>query len=166
MQISESPISLSFQIPAMIRRLPSKQRNALIKREQDPGAFMRLTLLLFCGLVLAAGFVYAGGRHFAALHLGYETEKLRNALNAAREDQRRLTLEREMAASPAKLERAARRLGMQAMQPAQIDPLKQTAEAPTATRSVGTITPKAKVDTKAEPKPAAKKKPSQPVSVR
>ena len=114
----------------MIRRIPSKQRNTLVKRERDPRALARLALLLGCGLVLAIGFVYAGGRHFAALTLGYETEKLRNSLNSAREEQRRLLLEREAAASPAKLEMAARRLGMQPMQPAQIDPLKPRANAP------------------------------------
>ncbi|HEU5237167.1 MAG TPA: hypothetical protein VFU37_08505 [Pyrinomonadaceae bacterium] len=113
----------------MIRRVPSKQRNSLVKRERDPRALLRLALLLLGGLLLASGFVYAGGQHFAALRLGYETEKMRSALNAAREDQRRLILEREAAVSPARLEFAARRLGMQAMQPSQIDPLKQQTDA-------------------------------------
>ena len=76
-------------------------------------------------LVLAGGFVYAAGQHFASLRLGYETEKLRNALAQAREEQHRLTVQKEIAASPARLERAARQLGMQPMQPAQFDPLKQ-----------------------------------------
>jgi hypothetical protein len=41
------------------------------------------------------------------------------------EDHRRVLLEREEAASPARLERAARQIGMQPMQAAQIDPLKR-----------------------------------------
>jgi cell division protein FtsL len=134
----------------MIRRVPSKQRNTLVKRERDPRALTRLAWLLLCGLLLAGGFVYAGGRHFAALGLGYETEKLRNALNAAREDQRRLTLEREAAASPARLELAARKLGMQPMQPAQIDPLKQRSE-------VASLKPAAETKRVAEPKVAEPK---------
>ncbi len=109
----------------MIRRVPSRQRNAIIKPEKDKSAVARLGLLLLGGLVLAGGFVYAGGKHFAALRLGYQTEKLRVALENAREEQRRLLLEREAAASPARLELAARKLGMQPLQPAQIDPLKQ-----------------------------------------
>jgi cell division protein FtsL len=109
----------------MLRRVPSRQRNTFVTRERDRGAIVRLGMLLVCGLVLAGGFVYAGGRHFAALRLGYETEKLRVVLDNAREEQRRLLLEREAAASPARLERAARQLGMQALQPAQINPLKQ-----------------------------------------
>ena len=111
----------------MVRRIPSRQRNARVARERDPGALLRLGLLLFCGLTLAGGFVYAGGQHFAALKLGYETENLRKVRNELAEDQRRFLLEREAAASPARLERAARELGMQPMQAAQLDPLKRTA---------------------------------------
>lgn len=142
----------------MIRRVPSKQRNTMVKRERDPRALTRLALLLLCGLFLAGGFIYAGGRHFAALGLGYETEKLRNALNAAREDQRRLTLEREAAASPGRLELAARKLGMQPMQPAQIDPLKQRSEVATLkpateTKLLAETRAPAKVAVKQTPKP-------------
>lgn len=147
----------------MIRRVPSKQRNTLVRRERDPRALTRLSLLLLCGLFLAGGFIYAGGRHFAALRLGYETEKLRNALNAAREDRRRLTLEREAAASPARLELAARKLGMQPMQPGQIDPLKQRNEPASLKPAAET---KLVAETKAPSKVAAKPKSKQEVRVR
>ena len=109
----------------MIRRVPSRQRNAPVVRERDQDALLRLALLLLCGLTLAGGFVYAGVQHFAALRIGYQTENLRQVRAQLAEDQRRYLLEREAAASPARLERAARRLGMQALQPAQIDPLRQ-----------------------------------------
>ena len=107
----------------MVRRIPTKQRNALVTRERDQDAVLRLGLLLLCGLTLTGGFVYAGVQHFAALRVGYETENLRRVRDQLAEDQRRFLLEREAAASPARLERAARRLGLQALQPAQIDPL-------------------------------------------
>src|SRR5260370_39841757 len=109
----------------MIRRVPSRQRNAPVAREPEQDALLRLALLLLCGLVLAGGFVYAGVQHFAALRIGYQTEKLRRVGDQLAQDQRRYLLEREAAASPARLERAARQLGMQALQPAQIDPLRQ-----------------------------------------
>jgi cell division protein FtsL len=89
----------------------------------------RLSLLLVAALVLAGGFVYAGVQHFAALRLGYETEKLRNALTDAKEEQRRLTVQKQIVASPARLERAARKLGMQPMQASQLDPLVRRTEA-------------------------------------
>ena len=109
----------------MVRRLPSKHRNAPVGREKDKDAFFRLGLLLVIGLALASGFVYAGRQHFAALKFGYETEKLRPQRDQLAEAQRRLTLQREEAASPVRLEQLAKQLGMQTLQPAQIDPLRQ-----------------------------------------
>ena len=35
-------------------------------------------MLLFCGLVLAGGFVFAAKQHFAAVQYGYEHETWRN----------------------------------------------------------------------------------------
>lgn len=112
-----------------MRRVPSKHRNRPLVRERDHGALTRLGLVLVCGLVLASGFVYAGVQHFGALRIGYETEKLRADLEKAQQEQRRLVLQREAAASPVRLERAARQLGMQPMTPAQIDPLRRHPQA-------------------------------------
>jgi cell division protein FtsL len=111
----------------MVRRIPSRQRNAGVARERDRGAFLRLGLLFLCGLMLAGGFVYAGVQHFAALKLGYETQNLRKIRDGLAEDNRRFLLEREAVASPGRLERAARQLGMQPMQASQIDPLNSVA---------------------------------------
>lgn len=108
----------------MVRRLPSRQRNAIKAQRSDRTAQTRLALLLLCGLVLAGGFLYACGLHFAALRYGYQTETLRREREQLLEQQRRLLLEREEAASPLRLERAARQLGMQPMQPGQMDPLR------------------------------------------
>jgi len=113
-----------------MRRVPSKHRNGRIVRERDRDALKRLSLLLLAALLLAGGFVYAGVQHFAALRFGYETEKLRSALTDAKEEQRRLILQKEIAASPARLERAARQLGMQPMQASQLDPLVGPTKAP------------------------------------
>jgi uncharacterized protein HemX len=111
----------------MIRRVPSKHRNAPVTREKDIEALLRLALLLVVGLGLTCGFVYAGRQHFAALRYGYETENLRRERGQLAEQERRLILQREEAASPVKLEQAAKRLGMQPLQAAQIDPLRQVA---------------------------------------
>src|SRR5260370_36006584 len=108
----------------MVRRIPSKQRNTLVARERDRGAFLRLALLLLCGLALAGGFVYAGWQHFAALKFGYQPENLRKVRAGLAEDQRRFLLEREAASSTARLERAAPQLGIQAIQAAQVGSLK------------------------------------------
>ena len=83
-------------------------------------ALGRLTLLLFCGLILAGGFVFAAGQHFAAVRYGYQSEALRRERAQLLEEQRRLLLAREEATSPTRLESVARELGMQPLQPAQI----------------------------------------------
>ena len=108
-----------------MKRVPSKQRNFVIHRERDRAALKRLALMLLSGLVLAGGFVYAAGQHFSALRFGYEGEKLRSERTRLLEEQHRLLLEREVAATPARLETAARELGMHPVQSAQIDPAKR-----------------------------------------
>jgi cell division protein FtsL len=121
----------------MVRRPPSRQRNAIKAQRSNRTAQTRLALLLLCGLGLAGGFLYAGGLHFASLRYGYQTETLRREREHLLEEQRRFLLEREAAASPARLERAARQLGMQPMQPGQMDPLR-------AARSRASETPEKK----------------------
>jgi hypothetical protein len=96
-----------------MRRLPPNQPNFTIHREHDMRALGRLALLLFCGLVLAGGFVFAAGQHFAAVRYGYQSEALRRERTQLLEDQRRLLLAREEATSPTYLESAAREIGMQ-----------------------------------------------------
>lgn len=114
----------------MIRRLPSRprQQKGRVVREPDPGALKRLALLLVAGLALAGGFVYAGEQHFAALRFGYQNEDLRRQRDQLAEVQRRLLLEREATAAPVRLERAARQLGLQPMQAAQISALRSAAD--------------------------------------
>ena len=146
----------------MVRRIPSRQRNARVVRERDRGSLLRLGLLLCCGLTLAGGFVYAGVQHFAALRLGYQTENLRKVRNQLAEERRLYLLEREAAASPARLERAARQLGMQTLQAAQIDPLKRTVEKTTEKNSPPTsVAPAAQ---KTQVKVIRQSQPSEPRS--
>ena len=113
----------------MLRRVPSKQPNNRVARKVDRSALFRLGMLLLCGLMIAAGFLYAGRQHFVALRYGYETENLRKVQAELAEEQRRFLIEREAALSPGRLERAARRLGMQPMQSSQIDPLENAGAA-------------------------------------
>ncbi len=103
-----------------MHRFPEQQLNAKIRRTRDVTALSRLALLLFCGLVLAGGFVFAAKQHFAAVQLGYKNESLRNERKKLIEDNQRLTLEKETVSAPSKLEPAARRLGLQTATAAQI----------------------------------------------
>jgi cell division protein FtsL len=93
-------------------RYPQQQQNSRIRRTRDVTALSRLALLLFCGFVLAGGFVFAAKQHFAAVQLGYESESLRNERKKLIEDNQRLILEKETMSSPSRLEPAARQLGL------------------------------------------------------
>lgn len=104
-----------------MRRLPAHQVNYTIHRERDWHALRRLALLLLCGLILAGGFVFAAGQHFAAVTYGYKTEALRREQEELLENQRRLRLERERLVAPARLESEARNIGLQPVQPTQIE---------------------------------------------
>jgi cell division protein FtsL len=96
-------------------------------------ALSRLALLLFCGLVLTGGFVFAAKQHFAAVQDGYRSETLRNERKKLIEDNQRLALEKEEISAPSKLETAARKLGLQpatAGQIAQSESAKQSRSKP------------------------------------
>lgn len=103
-----------------MKRFPEHQLNAKIRRSRDTSALSRLGLLLFCGLVLAGGFVFAAKQHFAAVQYGYEHESLRAERKKLIEENQRLTLEKERVIAPDKLEPTARRLGLQPARPGQI----------------------------------------------
>jgi hypothetical protein len=95
-----------------MKRVPSKQRNSRINHDRDPRAVSRLALLLFCGLVLASGFVFAARQHFAAVQYGYQSEGLRRERDRLLQEQQHLLLQKEQAFAPARLEFEARVLGL------------------------------------------------------
>jgi cell division protein FtsL len=104
-------------------RFPEQQQNSRVRRTRDTTALSRLTLLLFCGLVLAGGFVLAAKQHFAAVQYGYQNENLRSERKKLIEDYQRLALEKEKVLSPARLEMAARELGLKPATAGQIQTL-------------------------------------------
>ncbi len=93
-------------------RLPTNQPNSRVRRERDRRALSRLAWLLFCALVLAGGFVFAAQQHFAAVQYGYDTESLRVERQQLLREQQQLSLQKEQASAPARLESAARALGL------------------------------------------------------
>jgi len=107
-----------------MKRFPEHQQNARVRRSRDVTALSRLALLLFCGLVLAGGFVFAAKQHFAAVQYGYENETLRTERKKLIEENERLELEKERATAPDKLEPAARRLGLKPARPGQMATMK------------------------------------------
>jgi cell division protein FtsL len=103
-----------------MERLPQNQANSKVHRERDVNALSRLALLLFCGVVLTGGFLFAAREHFAAIQYGYQNEDLRREHLQLDAEQKRLLLEKEAATSPSQVEPAARQIGLQPVQPGQI----------------------------------------------
>lgn len=103
-----------------MKRFPEYQSNAKITRTRDVSALSRLALLLFCGLVLAGGFVFAGKSHFAAVQYGYKSESLRRERSQLQQQNQQLSLEKQRISSPATLERVASTLGLKPATAAQI----------------------------------------------
>jgi hypothetical protein len=103
-----------------MRRVPSKQRNSKIHRHRDVRALSRLAVLLFCGLVLASGFVFAAQQHFAAVEYGYKSEGLRRERETLLEEKQQLMLKKEQAFAPARLASQARELGLKPIQASQL----------------------------------------------
>lgn len=103
-----------------MNRLPLNQRNSPIQRERDFSALSRLGLLLFLGLALTGGFLFAAWQHFKAIDHGYKIEALRHEQQQLQAEQKRLELAIEKASSPATLEPVARQLGLQPVAPGQV----------------------------------------------
>lgn len=95
-----------------MKRVPSTQRNATVHRDRDSRALSRLALLLFCGLVLASGFVFAARQHFAAVQYGYQSETLRQERAKLVEEQQHLLLQKQQAYAPARLQSEGIGLGL------------------------------------------------------
>ena len=103
-----------------MRRVPSTQQNSKIHRDRDLRALSRLALLLFCGLVLASGFVFAAQQHFAAVAYGYKSEGLRRERARLLEEKQHLLLQKEQAFAPARLATQARELGLKPLLASQV----------------------------------------------
>jgi hypothetical protein len=101
-------------------RVPSKHRNSKIHRDRDMRALSRLALLLFSGLILASGFVFAAQQHFAAIEYGYKSEGLRRERERLLEERQQLMLKREQAFAPARLALEAREMGLKPLLASQV----------------------------------------------
>ncbi len=115
-----------------MKRVPSIQRNSKIYRDRDVRALSRLGLLLFCGLVLAGGFVFAAQQHFAAVQYGYKSEGLRLEREKLLGEKQQLLLMKEQAFAPARLATQARELGLKPLAASQVGIQKAGSKLPIA----------------------------------
>jgi hypothetical protein len=103
-----------------MKRMPLDHYNSRIHRERDFSALSKLAILLLLGVALTGGFLFAAGQHFAAIEYGYRSEGLRREQQRLLAEQRLLLLAKEEAFSPARLEPAARQIGLRPISPGQV----------------------------------------------
>jgi hypothetical protein len=68
--------------------------------------------MALCGLMLVAGFFFAGRQHFSSMDYGMKNSRLRRQVDELQAEKRRLLLAREIAMSPAEIKKAARKIGL------------------------------------------------------
>lgn len=100
---------------AMTNRLfLNKQiRNTRVARPVSARVFAWLAVIAIAGSLVTTGFVMSARRHFEAVTLGYESERLRQEAAALELKLRKLEYERARASTPLELERRARSLGLE-----------------------------------------------------
>jgi hypothetical protein len=90
----------------------NKINNSRVARPISSRVFRWLVLIAGAGTLLSAGFIMSARQHFDAVKIGYESEELRREALRLEEKRRQLELERAREASPAEVERRAKRLGL------------------------------------------------------
>lgn len=103
-----------------MRRLPQQHPNSPPRRERDRRSARRQWAVLAGCLLLACGFVFAARQQIVAVQYGYKSEELRRERDRLLVEQQRLRAELEANSSPARLEAAARELGLQPARAGQI----------------------------------------------
>jgi len=95
------------------RYYPNKGiQNSSVHRPISARVIGWFIILSIAGLLLLGGFVLGARKHFDAVDKGYESEALRREANQLNERLRQLELEYDRVASPAEVEKRAKRIGL------------------------------------------------------
>lgn len=124
-------------------RMPPQRVNAAscaVRRETDRSMLVRLSALFVCGLVITLGFVHAATQRTTAVQHGYKSETLRRERDELLAERRRLMLALAEAQTPARLEEAARNIGLEPARARQLD-LSVIAEADAEEDEPSSLTP-------------------------
>lgn len=91
----ENQLAIAQSLPASARLLLHRPQffgrfpNVGVSRSTaavtGPSELSKLAALLFCGMVLCSGFIFAASQHFASIQHGYETQSLRIELKEIRD---------------------------------------------------------------------------------
>ncbi|HTK39122.1 MAG TPA: cell division protein FtsL [Pyrinomonadaceae bacterium] len=100
----------------MRTRTVAARRTPRTRPEGNPVGFtmpLKYSLLaVLCASILVVGFFFAARQHFASIDYGIKNSKLRKQLDELQAEKRRLLLAKEVSLSPAQIQKAAQRLGL------------------------------------------------------
>ena len=88
----------------------TKNRKAT-RRKSEKKRGSTYALILVCGLLVLAGFFFAGRQHFSSMDYGMKNSRLRKQINDLESEKRRLLLAREISSSPMEIKKAAKKVG-------------------------------------------------------
>ena len=89
----------------MIKRNNAKKQQPRSRRGRT------VSLMIVCGLLVVAGFFFAGRQHFSSMDYGMKNSRLRKQIDDLEAEKRRLLLAREISLSPAEIKKAAKKAG-------------------------------------------------------
>ena len=97
------------------QRVPQTTNNAQPKR------WRICVLTLLCGVLIGAGFFFAGRQHFSSMDFSMKNSRLRKQIDDLESEKRRLLLAREVAQSPAEIKKAGKKAGLNEPAPTQAE---------------------------------------------
>lgn len=115
------------------RTTPNSNRSNRRWPKNDRISIRTVLITFVCGGLVLAGIFFAASQHFSAMNIGMENSKLRKQLEDFRSENRRLTLAKEVAMSPAQITKLAREIGFDTPQPtdaAAAKPVEKAVEQP------------------------------------
>lgn len=110
------------------RSLPKNSNREKIRREKDPIPWRYCLLTLVCGVFLVGGFFLAARSHFSSIDFGIKNSGLKKQIEDLQTEKRRLTLLKEIALSPAEIQKAAKKLGLTEMTAGSFETVRPSAE--------------------------------------
>jgi|SRR5580704_18778036 hypothetical protein len=87
-------------------------RNAHVTRPVSGEVFVWLSAIAIAGTLISCSFLVSARRHFEAVKLGYEREKLRDQATGLERNLERLELERDKVSSLEEIKKRATRAGL------------------------------------------------------
>lgn len=106
------------------RKTPNSNRSNRRRPKNDRVSIRTVLITFVCGGLVLVGIFFAASQHFSAMSIGMENSKLRKQLEDFKSENRRLTLAKEVAMSPAQITKLAREIGFDTPQPTDLAAVK------------------------------------------